>query len=241
MKNLNDTIFICASTYRSRAYAQAMINTGIVPEHVIYLRGDEPIWNGVLTYSLNLDNNKSPFIFSPGEPASTTFKNAGIPVHIAPSKDVNTPEFLKFLKQFNQEVAIYSGFGGVILRNPLLSIGKKFLHVHGGYAPSYRGSTAFYYSLLKEGTLASTALWLEENIDTGPIISRKTYTAIDDVDIDLILDPCVRADLLQDILIDREMNSAYPKGFYDNEDAFTYFVIHPLLKHIALKKYGILP
>ena len=40
-----------------------------------------------------------------------------------------------------------------------------FLHVHGGWAPEYRGSTAFYYGVVREHFLGTTAMWLDEGIE----------------------------------------------------------------------------
>lgn len=240
MTKLEDTIFICAPSFRSRAYAQAMLQAGIFPTCVIYLPGEEPSWNGSKSYFLKLDKEKPEFIFKPDEHARYTFDASNIPVIISPVKDVNSPQFVSFLKKFTNPVALYSGFPGIILGKDLLKSGKQFLHIHGGYAPRYRGSTAFYYSLLEQDSLGATAFWMEEKIDTGAIIGRKLYTAIDRINIDNILDPCVRADLLQDILIYRSKESDYPVSFYDNKNPFTYHVIHPVLKHIVLRRYNIL-
>jgi len=237
MTTLSDTIFLCAPTFRSRAYAQAMAAETIMPDKIILLPGKEPTSDIQQMLSLSIEKHKN-ITFNPSIPARSIFSNTDLIK--APTADVNSEQFINFLSEFNHTVVIYSGIGGTILRQPLLSIGKKFLHVHGGYAPNYRGSTAFYYSLLKEGTLAATALWLECEIDAGPILGRKKYLAIDGIDIDTILDPCVRASLLLDIMKIRKKTGSYPKGFKDNRNAFTYFVIHPLLKYRVLKQHKLL-
>ena len=59
--------------------------------------------------------------------------------------------FWRKLKEAGPEIIIYSGYGGVILKEKVLSQGKKFLHVHGGFLPQYKGSTTNYYSILNEG------------------------------------------------------------------------------------------
>ena len=41
-----------------------------------------------------------------------------------------------------------------------LNIEKKFLHVHGGYLPDYKGSTTNYYSLINENTIGASAIFL---------------------------------------------------------------------------------
>ena len=51
----------------------------------------------------------------------------------------------------------------------------KFLHIHGGYVPAFKGSTTNYYSLLAEGQLGASAIFLTEDLDSGPKLHRQKF------------------------------------------------------------------
>ncbi|MEY2632981.1 MAG: hypothetical protein RIR00_1635 [Pseudomonadota bacterium] len=236
---LTDTLFLATPSYRSRAYAQAMSAAGLLPARVIALPGNEPIWEGAAEITVALRPGRTAR-FRPGETVAETFACLGVPVVGAVSADVNSVEFIDQLRTYPEPVLIFSGPGGVIVRAPALGIGKRFLHVHGGYAPQFRGSTAFYYSILDEGTIGATALWLTEVLDGGPILDRRRYEPVPGIEIDRIQDPLARADLLVDVLEGRQREGRYPDGAPDGVDAHTYYVIHPVLKHVALDRTGLL-
>lgn len=239
MNILNDTIYLCAPTLRSRAYAQIMHNADIFPGTVLYLPGEEPDWNGDSEINISLGSDGD-IVFYPDVTVKNHFNHEGINEHFLPNSDINSEECINYLRSYSEKIVIYSGYGGVILRSPLFDLDKKFLHIHGGYAPSYRGSTAFYYSILDDRSVAATALWLEQDIDAGPIIARKKIGLDTKYDIDYIIDPLLRASLLRDILQKRVEDGFYPEGEHDNENSFTYFVIHPLLKHIAMRQCNLI-
>ena len=228
--------FVAAPSFRSRAYAQRLVSENMLPERVLMLPGDEPVWSGSEVVTVNLE--KGCVNFRPGQTVCETFKQLTT-VETASSRDVNCDKFIDEVTLQETEVAIYSGFGGVILKRKILDCGVKFLHVHGGYAPTYRGSTAFYYSILREALLGATGIWLDRELDAGPILFRQQYPLIKGIDIDFILDPVVRADVLVQILQDRIANGKFSEGYRDDSNAETYFIIHPVLKNIALQKCGI--
>ena len=72
--------------------------------------------------------------------------------------------------------------------------------------------------------------------DKGDIILRKRYpVAPKEVDPDYLYDPAVRSDTMVDVLEYFISNQELPKPVIQNEDqAEEYYVIHPLLKHLAL-------
>ena len=195
---LVDTLFLATPSYRSRAYAQAMVAADLLPARILTLPGNEPVWDGATEVSVELSAGR-PFCFRPGESVAQTFAGLNVPRIEAVSADVNSSEFIAQLATFAEPVVIFSGPGGVIVRAAALNLGKRFLHVHGGYAPQFRGSTAFYYSILDEGTIGATALWLSEVLDGGPILARRRYAPVAGVEIDRIQDPLARADLLVDV------------------------------------------
>jgi len=228
---MRNVIFLCAPSYRSRAYAQAMCAHKLLPSHAIYLGGNEPSWDGVKKIQPSFLN----FEFKPNESALETLQNAGVNITKLQTQDVNSKLVINEISKMDASVIVYSGPAGAILGKPILNLGKKFLHVHGGNVPNYRGSTAFYYSILSEGTIGASAIYLDEKIDQGPLIRQKTYIPEPAIEIDRILDPLVRADTLIDVLSSISIGQI-PKGEKQPKGGVTYQVIHPVLKHIALNK-----
>ena len=148
--------------------------------------------------------------------------------------DVNSDELFSIMSNLNTKLALISVYAGQILRKKILSLEKYYLHIHGGTLPQYRGSTTMYYSLLKSNTVGASAIFLNKGIDTGDIVYTKEYKATFNSELlDLIYDPLIRADVLINALKKlRLKNYAIRKQAYNaGED---YFVIHPVLKHIAI-------
>ena len=123
----------------------------------------------------------------------------------------------------------------MILKQDILTSGKLFLHVHSGSLPNYRGSTTIYYSIINVNKCFATAIFLNEKIDTGDVILTKEYEVPDKAtNIDYYFDSIIRADLLLDV-IDKYVKTR--KIVFEPQESIngeTYFIIHPVLKHIAL-------
>ncbi len=181
-----------------------------------------------------------PFIFSPGECVRETSKDLEVTLVELPKPDIHHESNLKLIAEAQARILIYSGFGGVILRDPVLNLGKRILHVHGGLLPFYRGSTTFYYSFLVDGKMGVSALWFGRKIDAGPILATRTFIPPKYLDIDRVVDPMARADLLSNVLLDYAKSGYFPQGVPQNDhNARLYYVIHPVLKHIALCRLGV--
>jgi len=82
---------------------------------------------------------------------------------------------------------------------------------------------------------------MEEAIDEGPILRRDVYPAREHVEIDRVLDPLVRSQTLLRVLIETKDQGAWAEGFQPDPDefTFTYYVVHPLLKHLVLQQQGL--
>ena len=236
---LHDTAILAAPTYRTRAYAQALQAAEIKPARAYILPGDEPHWDGPATLNLDLRGEGQTTHFRITEPAIETLESMGVECVAFSSADINATETINALLATPEEVFIYSGKGGALLRQPVLNIRKRFLHIHGGWVPEFLGSTAFYFSLLEEGLMGASAIWLNEGIDTGAVIRRRKYQAAYGVDIDCLVDPLVRADLLVEVLSERLADGKFPDGDQISGEHTTFQVIHPVLKHIAMRRYGL--
>jgi hypothetical protein len=235
MPNLNELGLILAPTFRSRAYVQYFVERGLVPGGALLLPGDESTWAGPAQVDVELPRRETPFTFRTGEPAKETAANAGWELSDLPNDDINSSDCAAFLKNVPQGVLIYSGLPKALIKQGTLDTGKKFLHAPGGYLPHYRGSTGFYFSLLDQGKIGTTVIWLNNGIDTGEIVARRWYEPKLNLDVDYVQDTVTRAHLLYEVIEQRLETGRYPS--VDNEHhGPMHYIIHPLLKSFALQR-----
>lgn len=229
---LNDVILLAAPTSRSQAYLQTLAARQLLPAQVILMGSEaatslqttqERDWHGIKLPDLTLS-------------ITATCASNNVPLKQIDTNTVNSPLVADTIKQLNPKIVIYSGFGGQIVSREILNLGAAFLHMHSGSLPLYRGSTTLYYALLNNENPSVTAILLDPEIDTGPIIAEKQYPMpIAGIDIDRIYDAAIRADLLSQVMQDYSKNGKLTEiKSQSKSEGHTYYVIHPVLKHIAL-------
>ena len=227
---------------RSKAYLQNLIKNNFVPNKVIVLN-DKNVTLAEHTENdklISSDTNQK-FIrklsdleisFDEKEHILKTIKNNEIEYVLLDTLDINSNLVINEITKIEQEYIVYSGPGGTILRKEILSKGKKFIHVHPGWLPNYRGSTTIYYSMLFESKVGCSVILFEEGIDEGPILYRKEYVITEKgIDFDYLLDPLVRTKTLIEFFKTKEMN---PIKQDEQNETSTFYIIHPLLKHISI-------
>ena len=140
------------------------------------------------------------------------------------------------LLKCTEKIVVVSVYAGQILKSEILNLDKKYIHVHCGKLPDYRGSTTIYYSLLEANKAGASAIIMNEGIDTGDIILFKEYNFKFEPElIDLIFDPLLRAVVLVYALQFLAKNTK--KTTMQRQSAGEeYFIIHPVLKHLAILK-----
>ncbi len=223
---------IAAYSARTRAYAQAMRNAGLAPEHVV-LFGD-PALDRDTVFPTNDVTIDGLFLPDMTEQLVDTCTDAGWNVTQIETQNINSEDVARALVETGAELVIYSGYSGQIVGRDLLERDFNMLHLHAGWLPDFRGSTTIYYSWLLEGRCGVSALVLDAGIDTGPLIRRRHYPPPPPgINVDLLYDSALRADVLVDVLKDYAETGSLTSTNADGEDA-TYYVIHPVLKHLAL-------
>ena len=150
--------------------------------------------------------------------------------------DINNDKVIQLVSAAPCETLIYSGYGGALLRQDILSTGKLFLHVHGGYLPDFKGSTTNYFSLLTNSKIGASSIFLTSEIDGGPILYREEFDPpVDRTSMDHIFDNAARSRVLvKTILTLREHVSTDSVSIQANVGGNTFYIIHPLLKHLAI-------
>lgn len=229
---LHDFCLLTANHNRGKAYIQIMGQHQILPSLCIILSDNEE--NLVKEMDEPVELTESPF-FNERESLLHTLKKYRVPYEIIKTSQINDEKVIERVTQLRTPYIIYAGFGGQILKQRILSTGKSFLHIHPGYVPDYRGSTTMYYSLLSEGMFGASAIFLEEKIDTGPVLKKKKIEVPHVVpDVDYIYDPFLRASLLVEVLEEYVEFGDFHFEQQNEYDGETYYIIHPVLKHIAI-------
>lgn len=229
MENVSMCIAVSA---RTLIYLQGLKAQNLIPANCLILAENEKdIYKNVETFTdvkkydyVNLDDTIGEFL-----------SRNGIKYTIMETNDINSDKALGIIKDVKQKYIIYSGYGGCILKNHLFEIGKQWIHVHAGKLPNYRGSTTAYYSIIQEHCISATAIFMSRGIDEGNIICSASYDIPSkEINIDYVYEPYIRSKVLNKALKQYFENGAFEKTKQSNIEAETYYIIHPVLKHIAL-------
>ena len=82
------------------------------------------------------------------------------------TETVDNPYVIKYLLNLNDNIVVYSGYPGKIIKNLKIFKKKIFLHSHPGKLPKYKGSTVMFYSLILEkkiycSTIVLSHIWMK--------------------------------------------------------------------------------
>jgi len=219
---LDQFAMLAVASSRSIKYLDALIENDLLPGFVILMEEEGRLLPG---QRVTEQNNEFKGLL----------KDKDIPYSVIPTADVNSALVAQQLRQVKSPYIIYSGPGGAILGREILNLNKKFIHVHPGVLPDYRGSTTVYYQILAEKRCGATALFLEEKIDSGPVLAFKEYDLPTMQDIDHDYDPSIRADLLVET-IQQYLKQGQFNEQKQGKGGEIYYIMHPVLRHIARLK-----
>lgn len=235
---LGEFALLASDTARSKAYLHAMCSENKLPglcivysDDIAAMKKESEQYEEIYSYE---DIHEK--YFDVDKPVLSFLEEAGIDYILVNTKDINSEEMKDILQGLEQKYLIYSGYGGYILKPHLFRMGKKFIHVHAGLLPQYRGSTTAYYSVLQDGFFGATAIFLNEGIDEGEIITQEIFFGGGEkqVDIDYVYEPYIRSRVLIKALNQYLENGRLTGQSQEQKDAQTYFIIHPVLKHLAM-------
>lgn len=232
---------LLADTLRSRAYAQAMAGAGMEAHGAMVITSpDRPRWGQNNTHPAGGSISGVELELDFGVPLVETTRRCAGRVEQTTAGTVNHPDIVSWLDREEPDLVVFSGFGGEIVGTEVLEVGPPLLHMHAGWLPDFRGSTTIYYSMLSERRCGVSAILLRDQIDTGPIVGRRWYPPPPTgMDIDYYYDGTIRADLLIRVLADwTNQGGSFPDLQQQPAEGQTYFVIHPVLKHLAVMSGG---
>ncbi|WP_421232989.1 formyltransferase family protein [Aeromonas jandaei] len=224
-------VLLCGRTVRSSVYVQALANSNIVPDAIlVYGDGGGRVQSTRQVQGVMVNDLFTP---DPCRELTDCLDELGWPYLVCSSQSLSDPTLLVMLEALSPELVVYSGYAGQLVPAELLRC-HSVLHVHSGWLPDYRGSTTLYYQIIEQGGCAASALLLDERIDTGPILARKHYPLPPPgADVDYLYDNMIRADLLVTVLAQWRSGLPWDRMSQKMESP-PYFIIHPLLKHMAL-------
>jgi methionyl-tRNA formyltransferase len=232
---LEDVAILVADTCRSRIYLQTLNEAELLPSVAILLDGanDKHLVKVTQEHADIVENRVSYNLCTPVE---KLLRGMGIPTVICDSGDPNAEDTTEKILELPQKTVIYSGPIGVILKDTILGCRKKFIHVHPGRLPRFRGSTTVYYSLIKEGKAGASAFFMDREIDNGPLIMQRDFPAFEKPEaIDYFYDSYMRSQLLKEVLeLYLESGDFATEEQSKSEETESYYVIHPILKSIAI-------
>lgn len=238
---LPGVVLLFADTVRSRAYAQALLARQAIADAVMVVKsvaGNR--WGQSHDIDPGTTTSADIFIPDPNIPLMDTIERLSKDITISTVGTLNHDEVTSWIESKGPALIVYSGYGGEIVKPAVLNAGAPLLHMHSGWLPDYRGSTTLYYSYLNEGSCGVSALLLEANIDTGPLVARRRYSPPPHgMEVDFVYDSAIRADLMTDVL---QAWVTAGGRFTDRIDqpsgGASYYIIHPVLKHLALLDIG---
>ena len=228
-----------ANTSRSRCYLSEMIRQNLLPDYIIYLPGDKASKLGKADHSYN-HNHDSDWPEADFD-ANIDLQDLLIKInidHAICDEDINSESVAKLMSDSGIETFVYSGFGGIIVKEIILELGLNLLHIHGGYLPEFKGSTTNYFSILSEKSIGASAIFLSKDLDSGPMIARlKAPEPKHKIYLDHIYDSAVRARMLIKALNILKNNKFKNQPNNKNDQLLAshyYYIIHPVLKHISI-------
>ena len=229
-------LLLAGNTLRARAYVQQLqsLNTDLFEINGLLFG-----FNEKTCIISELNSETKDFVLQQGlflpnynEPIESTFKNNGWSLSHIETTDVNSTEVLSEIRKTSCDIVIFAGYGGQLLKQEHFIGSKRYLHMHPGKLPIERGSTTIYYSILNQRKITVTAFFMTEKIDAGQDIIYSEYPVpTKGVDIDMWYDNIVRADCFIKALKIISKGDNFQTSDTKSEE---YYIIHPVLKHIAL-------
>lgn len=242
MRIIEELILVGAATVRTNCYLQYLVKAKIKPKTILLLsQGVKgPLLQGQLKQQqideLNSNHDLSEY-FDLNISINELISNFDLNVIYCFANTINDKKVIKCIKNINAKFAIFSGAGGDILRDEVLNLPTKFIHVHPGEIPKYKGSTTIYYSILNENSCHASAFFLEKEIDSGDLLLlKKFHPPKEKKIIDYVFDPHIRGVVLIELITEYIKKGKFISHNPTQKEEETYFIIHPLLKHIAILK-----
>jgi len=110
------------------------------------------------------------------------------------SENVNDPEFIKLLHEYNPDLLISMSFNQ-ILRSDIINFAPLgFINCHAGKLPFYRGRNPLNWAIINdEKSIGVTVHFIDEGIDTGDIVTQLEVPILESDNYGTLLDKTIDA------------------------------------------------
>lgn len=90
--------------------------------------------------------------------------------------NINSAETVNYLRNLQPDLIISAYFPQILKKEALEIARLGILNIHPGYLPDYKGAMAYFWAARNNSRWAGVSIhWMDEGIDTGPLISRKKF------------------------------------------------------------------
>lgn len=112
------------------------------------------------------------------EPSPTSVRYEAIrrKLQVMDPKNVNSENFLRDLRRLDSDLFVLVGYTQILKKGILSLPAKGCINLHGGQMPHYRGGSPVNWQIINGETMGGCAvLYVDEGIDTGPILAQELY------------------------------------------------------------------
>jgi len=216
---------------RGRAYLQMLLRELMIPDQVFVMGC--PNDDHSLATPITYDD------FDPNESLRCSLATHGMDYIEIEGRELSDPNLAQTVRAASLDLCIFSG-GGILPPSALTSA-RRWIHVHPGRLPDWRGSTCHYYGLLLEGIVEVSAFYMESGLDAGEVLCAERFEPEADwreADLDHVLDARLRGRVLVKAM-QKVLRDGLQRGrTQDEAGGQMFYVIHPVLKEIAVSNLG---
>ncbi|QYJ74136.1 hypothetical protein [Shewanella sp. FJAT-52076] len=164
-------------------------------------------------------------------------------------KGINDPRLVELLQQESCRTFLYAG-GGRIGPEFFAIEGAKYIHVHAGGAPAFRGADTLLWETLYGAPHQLTCFFQTPGLDDGDIIA-KFPVMIDRIPLDwpkwdpellykvwlFCYDPHLRARFITDLIVEQGIDmSCPPVKANDDQQSRVFYLMAPQIRALALER-----
>ena len=101
---------------------------------------------------------------------------AELDIPLYQTSDINDDETREFLTSLGPDLLL-SAYFPMILKKEALNIPSiGVLNIHPGWLPEYKGVMAYFWAVKNDENYAGVSVhWMDEGIDTGPLLARRKF------------------------------------------------------------------
>lgn len=261
---LEDFGCLLTDNLRSRAYLQKLVRNSFIPRLIVSVEFTEKTKENPCTeivstedlidrtfigrkyflYDVKLKKNSllngalssRSDSFDTTEPIMETIRKNGLKHRAVKVLSINDESVIDVLRGSAPTYFLFGGGG--ILREPILNIGKRFIHIHPGMVPHFRGSHCIEWSVLLHDRCGATAFFMNTGIDGGDIIAREEFEfpRLENGSLPPAYSSHIRSELLVKIIRDYARTGKFDRCKQDLSKGETYYKMHPALTNLVFHR-----